>query len=650
MLVISNKRHILRSNGLYLIFWGHMFNKYRDFTFALLLSCFLVPSSYAGKTRVEEDDKEKESISITRNLDKDPTDDELRLRTDLPIEIFAYVTRILAEEKTEKATQALHALSLTSKTNKILVDQEVQKTLNRLEKDVKESEDYPEDCLLSLYFHLNQASLRGNPNKVIPHYIAAMKLGEGFGSHIATSKFFRFLYGRCLFLEDYLTEDDADIAIQNLTLHMNYLLTKWNKEKYEEKKKNNNNNVLNAEKKLFKFYFMSKWTFRSPEGQQIYSAFTFAKRQLSDSFRNASASTLWTYYKCSLWNNFWSLDVNGFQTILESCAQKGHPKAQHALALSYANGDGVVAQNIEKAVSLFKLAADQGHAEAQCNLGSMLLRGEGVDQDLAEAVNLFRKAVDQGSANAQFNLSSWMLECGAGVDQDPVEAVNLLRKAADQGHAEAQFKLGDMLRTGKNVDQDLSKAIDLFSRAAAEGHAKSRSYLVQMADQGHPEAQYEMGMVYVEGYWGVDRDIEKGAGLFKLAADQGHAESQFCLAQMYFMGEGVAQDMEKAAGLFKLAADQGYGIARDYLGGMYEKGYGVPQDLGRAVEEYQKESECGNPVATLNLAYCIRIGLGVTADPDRADKLEKRVDGTFSIEIWKEYREVLEGILQKIKD
>jgi TPR repeat protein len=625
-----------------------MFNKYRDFTFSLLLSCFLVPSSYAGKTRVEENEKEKESLSITRSSDKDHTDDELSLRTDLPIEIFAYVTSILAEEKTQKATKALHALSLTSKTNKILVDQEVRKTLNRLEKDVKESEDYPEDCLLSLYFHLNQASLL-SPNKFIPHYIAAMKLGEGFGSHIATSKFFRLLYRRGHYLEDYLTEVDADIAIQNLTLHMNYLLTKWNKEKHEGKKKENNN-VLNAsaEKQLFKFYFMSKWTFKSPEFQQIYSAFTFAKRQLSDSFRNASASTLWSFYECSRWNNLCSLTDNNFQSILESCAQKGHPKAQYGLALRYANGDGVDL-DLGKAFELFKQAADQGHAEAQCNLGSMFLRGGCVDRNLAEAVNLFRKAADQGSANARFNLS-WMLERGEGVDQNLVEAVNLLGKAADQGHTEAQFKLGNMLRIGENVDQNLAKAVNLFSEAAAAGHAESRSYIAQIADEGHADAQYEMGMVYFEGHWEVDQDIEKAVGFFKLAADQGHAEAQFCLARMYFMGEGVAQDMEKAAGLFKLAADQGDGFARNYLGGMYEKGYGVPQDLGRAVEEYQKESECGNPVATLNLAYCIRMGLGVTADPDRADKLEKRVDDPFSIEIWKEYREVLEGILQKIKD
>ena len=53
---------------------------------------------------------------------------------------------------------------------------------------------------------------------------------------------------------------------------------------------------------------------------------------------------------------------------------------------------------------LYRLAADQGHALAQCNLGMMYHDGTGVPQDYTEAVRLFQLAADQGLAMAQSNL------------------------------------------------------------------------------------------------------------------------------------------------------------------------------------------------------------------------------------------------------
>ncbi len=49
--------------------------------------------------------------------------------------------------------------------------------------------------------------------------------------------------------------------------------------------------------------------------------------------------------------------------------------------------------------------AEQGHAEAQSNLGVMYTNGQGVPQDDTEAVKWYRKAADQGHARAQFRVS-----------------------------------------------------------------------------------------------------------------------------------------------------------------------------------------------------------------------------------------------------
>ncbi|MCP4827986.1 MAG: sel1 repeat family protein, partial [Proteobacteria bacterium] len=44
-----------------------------------------------------------------------------------------------------------------------------------------------------------------------------------------------------------------------------------------------------------------------------------------------------------------------------------------------------VSEDYAEAVKWYRLAADQGYADAQCNLGVMYDNGQGVPQDYAEA-------------------------------------------------------------------------------------------------------------------------------------------------------------------------------------------------------------------------------------------------------------------------
>ena len=102
------------------------------------------------------------------------------------------------------------------------------------------------------------------------------------------------------------------------------------------------------------------------------------------------------------------------------------------LGCRYYDGNGVVQDN-KKAVELFQQAANQGHAEGQCNLGAMYRDGRCVAQDDKKAVELFQQAAKQGEAAAQCNLG-WMYRRGRGVAQDDKKAVELYQQAANQGH------------------------------------------------------------------------------------------------------------------------------------------------------------------------------------------------------------------------
>ncbi len=57
-------------------------------------------------------------------------------------------------------------------------------------------------------------------------------------------------------------------------------------------------------------------------------------------------------------------------------------------------------QSYERAAVLWKQAADQGYADAQCNLGVLYYNGLGVPKDVARAVALFKQAAAGGSKGA----------------------------------------------------------------------------------------------------------------------------------------------------------------------------------------------------------------------------------------------------------
>ena len=59
---------------------------------------------------------------------------------------------------------------------------------------------------------------------------------------------------------------------------------------------------------------------------------------------------------------------------------------QYVVGLCYNNGCGGVAQDYAEAARLYRLAAAQGDATAQNNLGTMFENGVGIAQDRAEAI------------------------------------------------------------------------------------------------------------------------------------------------------------------------------------------------------------------------------------------------------------------------
>ena len=88
--------------------------------------------------------------------------------------------------------------------------------------------------------------------------------------------------------------------------------------------------------------------------------------------------------------------------------------------------------------------------------------------DYATAARLYRLAAEQGLAEAQNNLGA-LYGDGKGVPQDYTEAVKWYRLSAEQGLAEAQNKLGALYGDGKGVPQDYTEAGEVVSPRCGAG-------------------------------------------------------------------------------------------------------------------------------------------------------------------------------------
>lgn len=105
--------------------------------------------------------------------------------------------------------------------------------------------------------------------------------------------------------------------------------------------------------------------------------------------------------------------------------------------------------------------------------------GRGVKQDYQQAVHWYRKAAEQGDAQAQCNLGLTYM-----FDFEYAQAFYWIKKAADQGNAQALNSLGHMYQNGDGVEVDQKLALECFQKAAEKGFIR---------------AQIELGRNFFEG-------------------------------------------------------------------------------------------------------------------------------------------------------
>jgi tetratricopeptide (TPR) repeat protein len=132
----------------------------------------------------------------------------------------------------------------------------------------------------------------------------------------------------------------------------------------------------------------------------------------------------------------------------------------------------------EEARAWFVSAAEKGYPAAHVDLAVLYAVGEGVRKDYAKALEWLKKAAEHyNDSSAQIMLGK-IYRDGLFGKEDPEQAHHWFQRAAEQGNPEAQLALGLLYEEG----QDFGQAEQWYERAAAQGILEAERRLKELPD------------------------------------------------------------------------------------------------------------------------------------------------------------------------
>jgi uncharacterized protein len=253
------------------------------------------------------------------------------------------------------------------------------------------------------------------------------------------------------------------------------------------------------------------------------------------------------------------------------------------------------------AIANIQTLADAGNAEAAFRL-AMFFHLESPWLDYKRALALYNMASNKGHAWAINNLGL-MYEEGLAVTKDMNRAIELYKMAADKGEARGYMNMARLYFLGKGVERNPALGVEWDEKGGAKGFAL---------------AYNELSQVYCCHLYEVPQDLEKSLYYRQKAAELGDTEAQWNVAQRYLEGNGAPQQARYGAATMEKLAAENNSDALNSLGTTYARGRGVTIDKALAVQYWLKAVELGNCLSMMNLAEAYDHGWGVDLDAKKA--------------------------------
>lgn len=358
-------------------------------------------------------------------------------------------------------------------------------------------------------------------------------------------------------------------------------------------------------------------------------------QELAESGNPKAQNDLATFYfirSMSGTNEDFALAVYWF----EKAALKNEPHALFNLGICYERGLGVE-KDMKKALDYYRQAADLGLEKAQLNCALTFQEMQG----MAEAARYFEMAAKQGNAVCQREIGRMYL-VGEGVEQNVERGMGYLHKAGENGDVEALLLLADSYGGQyEGVTPSLARMMDYLWEAASQNSPRAMSRIAYCYEEGigqpqdtslavkwyekaaslsYPDAMVNLGHCYAVGR-GVAQDLEQAFEWYSQAAKLQSPLGWYNVAVCYALGDGVGANQRLAHDYFLRAAQAGLRQAQYNLGILYEDGRGVPASPQQAVHWYRRAVDQGDHRAMVALAHCYYDGIGTPVNRQQAKEL-----------------------------
>lgn len=286
--------------------------------------------------------------------------------------------------------------------------------------------------------------------------------------------------------------------------------------------------------------------------------------------------------------------------LYRQAADAGDGAATWRLCLAYLEGHGVPQSN-EMARKHCQHAAKIGNVRSFYTLGWIHYKAD----EPRDAFQWFSMAAARGNASSM-NMIGVLYANGAFGDNNAFYetlAVEWYRKAADAGYAVAMRNLGYKLRNGEGTQRDIREAYYWFRKAARAGDASSLFVLGVLHDP------------HFDQYTAPDliKDAHLAAHWYGKAHEAGVASATDNIGWMIFEGRVFPKDREKGFAWRMRAAEAGNAVAMRAVGWYHEWGMGTEKDMDAAIRWYRKAHEAGEKSGTTNLQ---RLGVLSPAEPE----------------------------------
>jgi TPR repeat protein len=192
-----------------------------------------------------------------------------------------------------------------------------------------------------------------------------------------------------------------------------------------------------------------------------------------------------------------------------------------------------------------------------------------------EAVEAYRYAAENGQLGARWKLARMYAE-GDGVPRNDYEAFKFFQAIAAQDVepgspeesyvSDALIALGAYARDGipgTPVQPNLSASQDYFMRAAA--------------NYRNPNAQFEIGRMFLEGTGGMKSSVQQAARWLQLAAEKGHTGAQATLGNLLFQSGRAVRGLA----MMTAALERAQPSEKPWIRGMQEEAFALAGEADR---------------------------------------------------------------------